>query len=175
MVWVPHPTGSGAVECHWGMAADLSEIFRAEYVRLVQALAVAHGDTEVAAEAVQDAFVQATRHWHRVAGYDDPAGWIRTVAVRRLLDRRRGLRRREAAFARLDPSPAHTDAVPDVDLARAIAALPAGQRMVVCLHHLADLPVDAVAGAMGIAAGTVKSQLSDARRALARSLEVADG
>jgi RNA polymerase sigma-70 factor, ECF subfamily len=157
------------------VGADLEQVYRDEYRRLVRALAVAAGSTDAAREVVQDAFVQAARHWGRISRYEDPAGWIRMVAVRRLADRRRGNRRRSAALPRLAGPEAVDDRVPDVDLARAVAALPDGQRLVICLHHLADLPIDAVAQALGIAPGTVKSQLSDARRALARSVEVGDG
>jgi RNA polymerase sigma-70 factor, ECF subfamily len=157
------------------MAADLEQIFRDEYRRLVRALAVAAGDTEVAADAVQDAFLQAARHWGRVGAYDDPVGWIRTVAVRRLADRARGRRRAAAALPRIAVGGRVDDIVPDVDLARAVAALPDGQRLAICLYHLADLAVDDVARALGVSSGTVKSQLSDARRALALSAEVCDG
>jgi RNA polymerase sigma-70 factor, ECF subfamily len=157
------------------VGADLEQVYREEYRRLVRALAVAAGDADAAGEVVQDAFVQAARHWSRISRYEDPAGWIRMVAVRRLADRRRGHRRRSAALPRLAGPESVDDPVPDVDLARAVAALPDGQRLVICLHHLADLPIDAVAQALGIAPGTVKSQLSDARRALARSVEVGDG
>jgi RNA polymerase sigma-70 factor (ECF subfamily) len=54
-----------------------------------------------------------------------------------------------------------------VDIARALALLPVGQRQVVVLHHLLDLPVDEIARALGVPTGTVKSRLSRARTALA--------
>ena len=40
----------------------------------------------VAEDAVQDAFERAFVHWRRIARYDDPAGWIRHVALNRLRD-----------------------------------------------------------------------------------------
>ena len=43
------------------------------------------------------------------------------------------------------------------------------------LFYGADLPVAEVAGVLGIAEGTVKSHLHDARRALAPQREVDDG
>jgi len=46
---------------------------------------------------------------------------------------------------------------------------------VVALFYGADLPVAEVAGVLGIAEGTVKSHLHDARRALAPQREVDDG
>ena len=65
-------------------------------------------------------------------------------------------------------------------LVAALKALPLGFRQVLVLHYLADLPVERVAGELGIAVGTVKSRLARARQALARQLvdgeeEVASG
>ena len=41
----------------------------------------------------------------------------------------------------------------------------------IVLHHLVGLPVEEVAGALGLPAGTVKSRLARGRRALAQVLE----
>lgn len=146
-------------------------LFRSEYVKLVRALTLACGNADDAADAVQDAFVQAERHWRRVSTYEQPGAWLRRVAVNRLANRRRGDRRRQAYLDRTVPHPVEID-VPDVDLQAAINALPRGQRMVIGLHYLADLPVDEIAEAMSVSPGTVKSQLHDARNALARRQEV---
>lgn len=152
---------------------SIEELFRAEYVRLVRSLAVSAGDLDAATDAVQDAFVQANRHWARIARYDDPAAWLRRAAVNRLINQARGRRRRAAALPRLSVvSPtAAVDVYADLDLRALVAALPRQQRTVVCLHYLADLSVEEVSAAMGIAVGTVKSHLHDARRSLGASLE----
>src|SRR4051812_19685729 len=52
------------------------------------------------------------------------------------------------------------------ELAAAIAALPPGQRDVVVLFHLADLPQRAVAERLGTAPGAVRTRLHKARAAL---------
>jgi DNA-directed RNA polymerase specialized sigma24 family protein len=49
--------------------------------------------------------------------------------------------------------------VDGLDIARALALLPAGQRQVVVLHHLLDLPVEESARALGVPVGTLKSRL----------------
>jgi RNA polymerase sigma-70 factor (ECF subfamily) len=76
-------------------------------------------------------------------------------------------------------SAASDDGPADVDLQRAIAGLPEGQRRAVVLHHLADLTVDDVAEVLGVSAGTVKTQLHRGRTRLAEVLhepeEVSDG
>jgi RNA polymerase sigma-70 factor (ECF subfamily) len=70
---------------------DVGSLFEAEYERLVRSLGVAFDPID-AADAVQEAFLQADRDWATVGGYDDPAGWVRRVAVNRLLNGRRDRR-----------------------------------------------------------------------------------
>jgi RNA polymerase sigma-70 factor (ECF subfamily) len=148
----------------------VEELFEREYARLVGALAVAFGP-EAAADAVQDAFVEADRRWTTVSGYDDPAGWVRRVALNRLRTRRRMWLRRSEILATIRPPTAPDHGTAGLDLRREIDRLPRQMRVVVCLHYLADLPVDEVADALGIAPGTVKSHLHDARKRLRTALE----
>jgi RNA polymerase sigma-70 factor (ECF subfamily) len=153
------------------MSADYDELFRSHYAPLVRALSVAAGREE-AADAVQDAFLEAHRRWGRIGRYDRPEAWVRRVALNRLTDGHRRRARRDVAMARAgvvdraDLEPA------DLDLLDAVRRLPEGQRLAVCLHHLADLSVADVADALGVSEGTVKSQLHDARRALSGAKEV---
>ena len=158
-----------------GSPEDYERVFRAEYGRLVRALTVAGGNADAAADAVQDAFVQRHRHWGRVARYEDPAAWLRRVALHRLSNQARGRRRRDHAVTRLAPPETMPATEPlDEDLRAAVARLAPGQRTAVALHYLADLPIADVARAMGVSEGTVKSQLSDARAQLRRTMEVID-
>lgn len=57
-----------------------------------------------------------------------------------------------------------------IDLTRAIAALPDGYRYVLVLHDVEGYTHDEIASLLGIEAGTSKSQLSRARRALRHRL-----
>jgi RNA polymerase sigma-70 factor (ECF subfamily) len=130
-----------------------------------------------AADAVQEAFVQAVVHWRKVSRYEDPVAWIRRVAINRGLNRRRSRRRRAALTERiaatstaamlygLDP------ADHDGDLVDLIVTLPHQQRLALSLYYFADLPVAEVANAMELSEGTVKFHLHAARAALARALE----
>jgi RNA polymerase sigma-70 factor (ECF subfamily) len=153
-------------------APEFEELFRGHYARLVRALTVAAGNAEDAADAVQEAFVQLHRHWRRVRRYDDPVGWLRRVATNRVLNQRRGRERYERARANVpqsDPVTASEHAIWDE-----VKALPTQQRTVIGLHYLGELSVQEVAEAMGIAPGTVKSHLHDARQRLRERLEVTD-
>ena len=72
---------------------EFDDLYTREYPRLVRAFSVAF-DTESAADAVQEAFIEADRRWRRISRYDDPTGWIRRVALNRLRNGERNRRRR---------------------------------------------------------------------------------
>jgi len=153
---------------------DAGELFDAEYERLVRSLGVAFTPVD-AADAVQEAFIEADRSWDEVGGYDDPAGWVRRVAVNRLLNGKRNRRRRDEILATIKPVADDELTAELLDLRRAVAGLPDRMRAVVCLHYLADLTVDQVAATLEVSPGTVKSNLHDARLRLREQLgEVSD-
>jgi RNA polymerase sigma-70 factor, ECF subfamily len=155
-------------------AADPRELYAACYDRLVRVLTLVAGDRAEAEDVVQEAFVRLVPRWSKISTYDDPEAWVRSVAFRILSNRFRRARNAVVAARRSDElrRARDTDQVAEmssdgVDIARALALLPVGQRQVVVLHHLLDLPVDEIAHALGVPVGTVKSRLSRARSALA--------
>jgi RNA polymerase sigma-70 factor (ECF subfamily) len=150
-------------------------MFREHYPRLVRSLSVA-GDG--AADAVQEAFVQALLRWRTIGRYDDPAGWVRHVAVRRMLNEHRSRRRRDAAIERLSAHPREprvevADA-PDDQLVALVVALPRRQRIAVALRYYDDMPVAEVAELMGISEGAVRYHLHAARERLRAVLGTID-
>jgi RNA polymerase sigma-70 factor, ECF subfamily len=159
-----------------GVMADMAtfdEVFGAEYPRLVRALSVADDPADVE-DAVQEAFVAAHRRWPYVVGLDDPVGWVRRAALNRISTGRRTRRRRAEILRRVrPPDPVTLDPL-DLDLLEAIRALPPRQRRSLCLHHLGGYPIGEIAPMLGVAEGTVKSNLHDARSALRRLMEVPD-
>jgi DNA-directed RNA polymerase specialized sigma24 family protein len=62
------------------------------------------------------------------------------------------------------------DLVAQLDVARALAALPAGKRACVVLRHLVDLSVEETAAVLGISPGSVKSQAHKGLRLLEGAL-----
>jgi len=76
-------------------AARIAEVFRAEYGRAVAVLTRVLGDLDLAEDAVQDAFAEATRRWPVDGPPPSPAGWIITTARNRAIDHLR----REASRA----------------------------------------------------------------------------
>lgn len=119
------------------------------------------GDAE---DIAQESLVRAYARWDRVAAYAEP--WITRVATNLALDavRRRG-RRRWLRDRNAEPSVVDLR----VDLARAIAALPARQREAVALRYIADLAEADVAHLMGCSVGTVKQHASRGLAALRSS------
>lgn len=118
-------------------------------------------------DVVQDALVRAWRRW---STYDPakgaPRAWLLAI-VSGEARRRRGFR--APALSVPETTAGFT---PDVDLERAIHALPRRMRLAVELHYFCDLPLSEVAAVLGVSPGTVKSSLYDARRKLAAALEV---
>jgi RNA polymerase sigma-70 factor (ECF subfamily) len=145
----------------------LQDLYAASYVRLVGVIGAVTGSRHEAEEAVQDAFVRLMGKWSRVSRYDDPEAWLRKVALGIVSNRRRKARNGIRAAFRLGPAPDVAEPTGDtVDLERALAALPRGQRQAIVLQHL-GLGVEQIAHELGVRAGTVKSRLSRARAALA--------
>lgn len=70
-------------------AAEIEQVFRAEYGRSVAVLVRVFGDIDVAEEAVQDAFTTALERWPSAGLPPSPAGWIITTARNRAIDRLR--------------------------------------------------------------------------------------
>lgn len=164
-----------------GVGGEETDAVEALYVaacpRLVSLLTTIGGNRADAEEVAQEAFVTLLERWPVVRGYEDPEGWVRLVAVRRLVSRQRrravatlGLRRLAGRAERAGPVPGEDR----VDVERALAVLPVAQRAVVVLHHGLDLPLAEVAATLGIPVGTVKSRLARARTALGPLLTADD-
>ena len=156
------------------MDSGWEEVYAGQYRRLVALLTAMAGSRVEAEEAVQEAFVRALGISGRRAVVDDPEAWLYRVAVNVLRSRWRRLLTRRRAIDRLsaEPGPDVLDHVDDrMELLDALRRLPFEQREALALHHLADLPIDAVAVRVGSPVGTVKARLSRGRNALARMLD----
>lgn len=126
------------------------------------------GDWHKAEDAAQEALLKMYKHWHRI----EPAGrfaYGRTTVVRTVIDHgRRGWRRERVTEA--VPESAGPDEFASGDtrdaVMRALARLTPRRRACLVLRYFQDLSVAETAAALGCSEGTVKSQTSDALRAL---------
>ncbi|MGH9133364.1 MAG: RNA polymerase sigma factor [Ilumatobacteraceae bacterium] len=174
VIAVPSAPGPvGLDEVATGTArADFDELFRTNYDRLVRSLTVACGDREQAADAVQEAFVRAHVRWRRIGRYDDPVGWVRRVAINQLRDEHRRAGRKWRALARLAArTPSVEQFIEPDDVGRLLAELPRQQRITTALYYVDGMSVAEIAAALGIAEGSVKSHLHDARKRLRAVLD----
>ncbi len=81
--------------------AALAAAIRGEAGVLVASLTRFVGDFDVAEEAVQDAVVEALRHWRTDGIPERPGAWLHVAARRNALDRLRRRQRHDQAVARL--------------------------------------------------------------------------
>ncbi len=81
--------------------AQLERVYRAEAPRITAALAARIGDVGLAADAVQDAFVEAIEHWRDGRIPPNPGGWLATTARRKAVDRLRRARAGQQKLALL--------------------------------------------------------------------------
>jgi RNA polymerase sigma factor (sigma-70 family) len=145
---------------------DFVALFEREYAGQVRTAYLILGDEGLAREVAQEAFARALARWRRLKGYDRPGAWVRLVTVRLALRTRDRRSVEQPASARADEAPA-VDHPADLDLVRAVRALPERQRAAVVLHYHCDLPVDEVAAILRITPSTTRVHLHQARARLA--------
>jgi RNA polymerase sigma-70 factor, ECF subfamily len=146
-------------------------LFRRHYRPLVAALTVACGNRELAADAVQDAFVELCKRWSKISGYQQPEAWLMRVAVNRTRSEQRSIRRRATALLRMKPTPRDDPPGVPAHLVRAFQSLPGRQRLACSLFYILDLPLEEVAQTMGISVGAAGAHLHRARTTMRSLLE----
>lgn len=134
------------------------------------------GNDADASDATQDAFVAAWRELPRLRDPESFDPWLRRIVVNAARARIRGRRRvheisLDASHDRRQPGPTLSDQVGDTELlSHAFDRLDPEKRSILVLHYLEHESVASIASALGIAPGTVKWRLSEARAALGRAL-----
>lgn len=133
------------------------------------ALRLARGNRDEAEDIVQDAWVRAVAQLDGFRWQSSLKTWLHAVALNVY---RETLRRRDTAARHRQELQRRFTVVhgdrrpPPLDLERAVRELPDGQREALVLHDIEGYTHQEIAGLLGIAEGTSKSQLSKARRAL---------
>jgi RNA polymerase sigma-70 factor (ECF subfamily) len=134
------------------------------------------GDAAAAEDVVQDAFVRAHRSLPGFRGDAKLSTWFHRILLNEVQRHRRWRWLRERWGGELPAEPPDPRAAPQGDpalrkrIARALEALPRGQREVFVLVHLEGLTVVETAEATGRAVGTIKSHLHRALQALRTEL-----
>ncbi len=154
------------------LAARDEASFRALYTRHTRflyrfLLRLTGGQVAEAEEGVQETWVRAVKGLPAFAGRSSLRTWLAGIAMHWSRERARHSRREPGSLEQsaLGAEPIHGE-IDRLDLERAVAALPAGYREVLVLHDVEGYTHEEVARLLGVEAGTSKSQLSRARRAL---------
>jgi len=144
------------------------------------------GPTADAEDAWSEAYLAALRAWPDLRPDSNVEGWLVTIAHRKAIDVVRKRTRHAVPVAavpdrgvghRLDRTASgidQPDALPDLDLWAAVAALPDRQRDAVALHHVAGLPHAEVADVLGSTPAAVRKASSDGIKRL-RTTVVREG
>jgi RNA polymerase sigma-70 factor (sigma-E family) len=153
-----------------GRDEALSRLFEAHYPDTARLAFYLTGSWAVGEDLAQEAFVRLWRRWGGLRDHHAALSYLRTTVVnlsrsalrRRLLELRHQRSVGEEGY--------DTDPVARLDVAQALAALPAGKRACVVLRHLVDLSVEETAAILGISPGSVKSQTHKGLRLLEAAL-----
>ncbi|MCI1261614.1 MAG: RNA polymerase sigma factor SigM [Tetrasphaera jenkinsii] len=145
------------------------EIFRRHKDRMWAVAMRTCGNRELAADAVQDAFISAFRRSASYRGDAAVTTWLHRIVVNACLDRLRRERPTSELpeFDLTDGKDAHSQLETRLDVHAALASLPEAQRAALILVDMHAVPVAEAAEILGVAEGTVKSRCSRGRTALA--------
>jgi RNA polymerase sigma-70 factor (ECF subfamily) len=155
-------------------ATELDRIFRDEHGKAIATLVRHFGDIDVAEEAVQEAFLIATRKWPETGTPPNPGAWIIVTARNRALDRLRREASRDDRYAQAallherDDTPEDTGPVRD-DRLRLIftcchPALALPSRVALTLRLLGGLETGEIARAFLVPETTMAQRLVRAKK-----------
>ena len=157
------PVADEPFETVWAPA--LVDLYRERYGPMVRVAYLLTGDTAVAEELVQDAFVAMHRSWDRA---QHPAAYLRTSVVNaaRSWGRRRTLERNHLRVVR-EPEVA----TPDTGLWDVLQTLPHRQRAAIVLRFYEDLPDGEIARILDCRPATVRTAIHRGLAAMRKEIE----
>jgi RNA polymerase sigma-70 factor (ECF subfamily) len=147
------------------------EIFRRHRDRLWAVALRTTRDPEMAADAVQEAFIAAFRNAGSFRGEAAVTTWLHRIVVNSCLDR---LRRTKPTVALPDADQGDMADIQDhhhsvdvrLDIQQALGQLPEGQRMALVLVDMHGLSIAEAASILDVAEGTIKSRCARGRAAM---------
>ena len=145
--------------------------FEAEKDQLYRALCLVTRNRHEAEDLTQEAFIRVLERWDRVAGVEDPHGYLYRTAMN-VFRRRYGRALRTAKRSmQLVPTDDEIAAIDERDAAvRALAGLSPRQRAAVVLVDLLGFRSEEAAGMLGIRPSTLRMHASRAHAALKETM-----
>jgi len=128
------------------------------------------GDRQEAEDVLQDATLRAWRSWAQLRDMTAVRAWYLRIVANQCRSARR---RRWASVLRLERPPVYVPQPdPDelADLRSALRRLERGDRAVLVLHYLADMPLPEVAAVLGLRPAGAKTRLYRALEKLRKEL-----
>lgn len=138
------------------------------YERPMNALACSVLDSQWdAADAVQDAFIEAYQHIQDLRNPERFKAWLSRIVINKCRQSHRGAGKVVALDVLPEPACPGAAVGPEqtLDLIRAVRSLEPDHRDAIALRYFCDLKVEDIAQILGCPSGTVKSRLN---RALSR-------
>lgn len=126
------------------------------------------GDRDEADDLYQDTFLAAFRAWPPPRRGNERA-WLYRIATNKAIDRARRARPR-VSLEDLALAAPERDSATALDLARAIALLPPGQRAAFVLRQVQGLPYTELAAALGCSVEAARARVSEATRTVRRRI-----
>jgi len=160
-----------------GSHGAFAEIYRIHVGRVYGVCLRILGDRSRAEEVTQQVFIRSWMKLDSFRGESSFGSWLYRMAVNAALNELKASASMQMSNHSLDDLPTELASARDcqrevqIDLEKAIAALPAGARVVFVLHEIEGLDHKDIADKLGLANGTCKAQLSRARKLLREALK----
>lgn len=148
---------------------DFEAFVAARWGRLVRSAVLLGCSPPEAEDLVQATLIRCLASWPRVSAAADRDAYVHRALVNGLLSARRRRWTGERPTADLPDRPTHDEyaLIDEADVVlRALDRLSTDQRTAIVLRYYTHLSEDQMAEVLGVAAGTVKSRLSRAMKAL---------
>ncbi len=153
----------------YDLALGFPEFYAVHREPIGRALALTLGDTDLAAEATDEAMARAYLRWSQVSSMENPAGWTYRVGLNWGRSAIRRLRRPRVVVH--DAETVEQPAVVEPSLVAALERLNVKHRSVVVCRYLLGYSDAETAQALAMRPGTVRSCLHRALRTLALELD----
>lgn len=169
----------GLLSAHCSGDPDaFGELFRRHRDRMWALALRTTRDPELAADAVQEAFISAFRGADSFRGEAAVTSWLHRIVVNSCLDRLRrtkpSVNLRDADLSVLaDPHDHHRSVDVRLDVHDALERLPEVQRMALVLVDMHGVSIAEAATILEVAEGTIKSRCARGRAAMATLLGLA--
>ncbi|MCU0478352.1 MAG: sigma-70 family RNA polymerase sigma factor [Chloroflexi bacterium] len=156
-----------------GDEAAFAQLVATYHADMARVAFTACGDRELAADAVQSAWLVAWRKLHSLRDPERVRPWLLAVTAneaRQILRRRHGPVVEIDVEAPGDPRGDPSTGIERLDLRRALAHLSPDDRALLAMHYLVDLGSDELGAAVGTSPSTARTRLSRAVERLRKEL-----